>query len=758
MNECNVNNSPNEQVDNQISKDCSLESCQCSSPISQNVENYEDVCGTTNVELAPSTSETSSGDSQNCHECLESDHSSLDCLETETADKLETNSDVVNDLKFLRDENEKLQAENTKLENENAKLEAERYLQLNELQEKLEKIINQQKLEIQRSQDFFKQHSEMYERQIAQLKQDCGVKIDRLSKQYDIAKKEKDSMVMKYAVSEKAVIDLKREIQSYDSKIKESLKDKEVSQTKLKNVVLEKNKINQLLEAKNFEIAGLERENSKRKDEINMRDSKIKWAQNKLKAEIDSHAETQGKLEKLQQKFNEAKEEAEQYKKQTQALLKSYQEAQEDKTNQEQEQKAKLIIDKYDEESAAKLQQELDNFKKRQQNLIEENTCFKTKIQNLERERFEYEEKITKLKHSMESQRETILDLQSQISAFETISLQLQQEREKLVASQSEIESLHLQHSDMQHEVESCRNKEAELLEFTKQLTEKNVLLQSQFTAVDAKAQQLEIEHSSCTDQILQLINDNSNLKEELEKVKQQQGAENESLLKRLDVQTKKSEALAQEIADKEGEIQLLKKKHELSKELQVCRKKIETYEGSQAALLGEGSRSSSNISLNNVEASENKSASSQASPVTVQTSLPTEPDKQVLIDKIVKIQKLNARKTEKIEFLEEHVRQLVAELQKKTRIIQTYIMREQSGALSSETMDHNKVTLSKHGGIMASVYNSKAIDEGMTLELSLEINQKLQAVLEDTLLKNITLKENMETLGNEIAKLASNK
>ena len=31
--------------------------------------------------------------------------------------------------------------------------------------------------------------------------------------------------------------------------------------------------------------------------------------------------------------------------------------------------------------------------------------------------------------------------------------------------------------------------------------------------------------------------------------------------------------------------------------------------------------------------------------------------------------------------------------------------------------------------------------DSGMTLDLSLEINQKLQAVLEDTLLKNITLK-----------------
>ena len=41
----------------------------------------------------------------------------------------------------------------------------------------------------------------------------------------------------------------------------------------------------------------------------------------------------------------------------------------------------------------------------------------------------------------------------------------------------------------------------------------------------------------------------------------------------------------------------------------------------------------------------------------------------------------------------------------------------------------------------MSSMYSSKANDTGLTLELSLEINQKLQAVLEDTLLKNITLK-----------------
>ena len=62
---------------------------------------------------------------------------------------------------------------------------------------------------------------------------------------------------------------------------------------------------------------------------------------------------------------------------------------------------------------------------------------------------------------------------------------------------------------------------------------------------------------------------------------------------------------------------------------------------------------------------------------------------------------------------------------------------------------------LVKLGGIMASVYGSENVDTGMTLELSLEINRKLQAVLEDTLLKNTTLKDNLSTLGEEVAKLS---
>lgn len=62
------------------------------------------------------------------------------------------------------------------------------------------------------------------------------------------------------------------------------------------------------------------------------------------------------------------------------------------------------------------------------------------------------------------------------------------------------------------------------------------------------------------------------------------------------------------------------------------------------------------------------------------------------LIDRIAKLQSDCAKQTERIEFLEEHTAHLVKELQKKSKLLQNYIMREQTGALSSKTMDRNKV------------------------------------------------------------------
>lgn len=64
----------------------------------------------------------------------------------------------------------------------------------------------------------------------------------------------------------------------------------------------------------------------------------------------------------------------------------------------------------------------------------------------------------------------------------------------------------------------------------------------------------------------------------------------------------------------------------------------------------------------------------------------------QLLVDRIIKLQKSAAKKAEKIEFLEEHVAQLVSELKKKSRIIHHYIMKEEAGALANSASDTSKV------------------------------------------------------------------
>ncbi|KAF2351137.1 hypothetical protein FHG87_018108 [Trinorchestia longiramus] len=175
-------------------------------------------------------------------------------------------------------------------------------------------------------------------------------------------------------------------------------------------------------------------------------------------------------------------------------------------------------------------------------------------------------------------------------------------------------------------------------------------------------------------------------------------------------------------------------------------------------------SRASSQTSLN-----ESSSATAGAASNSQQTILVPDmrASNELLVQRIVKLQKSLARRTEKEEFYEEHVAQLVAELQKKNRIIDYFVMKEEVGTMPDNRADAAKLSkkekavqlhkarMMQQKGIMSSIYGSQQKDDAMTLELSLEINRKLQALFEDTLLKNITLKESLSTLGDEVARLS---
>lgn len=149
--------------------------------------------------------------------------------------------------------------------------------------------------------------------------------------------------------------------------------------------------------------------------------------------------------------------------------------------------------------------------------------------------------------------------------------------------------------------------------------------------------------------------------------------------------------------------------------------------------------------------------------------------DRQKLIDKLVKQQKLLVRRNEKIEFLNDHIQLLTQDLQNKRKIIQSYAMNEDGFMYTSNESDAIRQQLasktrSNSTSLMATLYNrattsnnsptaaTKYFDQSspMTLETALDIMGKLQSVLEDTLLKNLTLKENVDTLSKEIERLSS--
>lgn len=199
------------------------------------------------------------------------------------------------------------------------------------------------------------------------------------------------------------------------------------------------------------------------------------------------------------------------------------------------------------------------------------------------------------------------------------------------------------------------------------------------------------------------------------------------------------------------------------------------------------GSRTSSTGSLNETNSSTEQSLVSSSNASTVVSLVPPEEsdvvvnivdiDRQKLIDKLIKQQKLLVRRNEKIEFLNDHIQLLTQDLQNKRKIIQSYAMNADGFMYTSNESDAVKQQLaqksrSSSSSFMGTLYNrattvshhasNKLLPQlfhdqssPMTLETALDIMGKLQSVLEDTLLKNITLKENVDTLSKEIERLS---
>ncbi|XP_045135473.1 coiled-coil domain-containing protein 186-like isoform X2 [Portunus trituberculatus] len=692
-------------------------------------------------------------------------------------------SDLLNECDWLKKEKARLENEVDCLEADNSSLAYMAQI------EALEKSLAQAQADACSWEQKLQQAEQNYMAENVKIRTDLTTRLERITKQYEAANKDKEAMVIKYATSEREVIIARKQKEALEKRMKDMEKERENLLSKNKMLISERARICQTLDAKVQKNNAYQREIDRLKEEINSKDIKIKWAQAKLKSEMEAYQECQGKLDRALTKITKHEEELRTIKEEAENTVQAAKEDENSRANvldmQLKEEKARLIMERQVNEDRGsaftKITAELEELKHKHQALEEEATSLRTKLTSREIEQDEMEKLFSCLRAEVTTARQEASDLSHQLSNSAHLQQQLTREKEQLERAIEEVDRLQSTNNELENELLACRQKEAELLAFTQKLSDKNVHIQSQYSALQSKTQLTEIEHEELKAEVEELKLQKSKLKAELAKESQKHNIKLESLNQQLTEKTEEAKKLTVKASDLENEVQVLNRKHnnalkDITREMQKLRRRLDLQENgssggnesisggvssgrsSQSVTphdnLSQGSRASSNTSLNTLEYHNDTSSQTQDHLPPLNDPMVTQ---QLLVDRIIKLQKSAAKRAEKMEFLEEHNAQLVGELKKKSRIIHHYIMREEAGALANSASDTSKSSnaatripgskkqaeLMRHGGIMASVYGSAPRDGTMTLELSLEINRKLQAVLEDTLLKNITLKVN---------------
>ncbi|GFW13592.1 hypothetical protein TNCV_1210581 [Trichonephila clavipes] len=380
-----------------------------------------------------------------------------------------------------------------------------------------------------------------------QIRADFLTNIEKLSKECNILRKEKESIVIRYANSEKEVILEKKAQQELEKKLRDINKERENLLSKIKGLSAENNRLSSCYESKMIEIAKLQKNFDKLNTDLNSREIRIKWLQNKLKTETSAHQETLAKLDHTVHRLNEMKEEAEQVRKDCQEMIKCYQEAEEIKSvkldSQLKQKLSELEVQKQEKSDQDQVYQllrhELEALKKKQRMTMEENNALTLKIHSLEKERLEYEQNLSKLKDNQNMLKQEIVDLTARLAEMETLRLQLDREKEKSAASLREVERLRLTNAELQADMNACHIKEGELLKFTEGVTDTNVKLQSAHSLLEVKAQALEDEMAETRKELADMQQKHLKLASEMETLKKEHEEEVQLLARKLAEKTK---------------------------------------------------------------------------------------------------------------------------------------------------------------------------------------------------------------------------
>ncbi|KAK6015158.1 hypothetical protein OSTOST_19420, partial [Ostertagia ostertagi] len=488
--------------------------------------------------------------------------------------------------------------------------------------------------------------------------------VSQLTKKADIAEKEKNDAVIKYATREAEIMRIRNEIQKKEQELVECQKAKE----ELQHCQSQEN-IEQLEKANNslrVELEQVKHEKFDLENKLKMSEKRAE-ACNTTSVELKQHNDVLRKqLIQMKEEKGQLQEENRQLSLKTQILESRRMHESEELSRSQQDMERRLTEANA---QCAHLSDANREANARLEEVTRENLDLMNKLQDLE-DKLSLEEEA----HAAASMRlrgYRVLKNNSQKQAQRAKDAQELAEKDREVAEK---------------EAEECRQQAERMLAITEQLTERNSQLAGDVAAEREKNCRLEQQLVETDGSLSRALLKLSEREKDLEEATGSGQTEIASLKSELNEKIVKVQQLTQRLQEERTDNVALKKKYmaniKPSKtsgyEQRPCSTSPTSIRRFSAKYEFARSRASSLNSLDRVTTVSRDEDSAQSA----QASTESTAIQQVMIDKIIVLQKKLARRNDKIEFLEEHVRHCLEELQKKNRIIQHYALREEASLL----------------------------------------------------------------------------
>ncbi|KAK5973491.1 CCCP-1 [Trichostrongylus colubriformis] len=620
-----------------------------------------------------------------------------------------------------------------------------------------ERLIHDYEVQLKADQERAAAQETQHSVTIKEISQKYNTSIIQLTKKADIAEKEKNDAVIKYATREAEIMRMRNEIQKKEHELRECVKAKEELQRSQ-----DQENIEQLEKASNILRVELEQV----KHEKFELERKLKMSEKRAEAYNTSALELKQQNDVLRKQHIQMKEEKNQIQEENRQLLAKTQ-LQESRRMHESEELSRSQQD---------MEHRLTEANAQCARLSDANRKVNTRLEDVTRENLDLMNKLQDLEDKLTLEEEAHAAASIEIDRLQSIERQvlgsqIQAERAKDAQEQAEKER-----AIAENEAEECRQQAERMLAITEQLTERNSQLAGDVATEREKncrlEQQLVEANGSLTRALLKL----AEREKDLEEATGSGQTEIASLKSELNERIVKVQQLTQRLHEERTDNAALKKKYmanikELKHELSSLRKQVDSnsahaplappQSSDSVPSTSSRSRASSLNSLDRITTVSRDEDSTQSAHASTESNA----IQQVMIDKIIILQRRLARRNDKIEFLEEHVRHCLEELQKKTKIIQHYALREEASLLlpSDGSLDKLmecceviQVPLSRKSAsysLMGSIFTAGS--DKRSLQLSTEVNSRLQAVLEDVMIKNIALKSSVDSLSNEVSRLS---